>query len=142
MEVRVSLDARGGEGSAEDLRSLRRWLTDEPGLRGRVSAVHQPPAAGTLGPTLEAILVALSPESVASVLAVALVSWLHRRREKTTAQHGTTLRVTRADGGSFELRADGLSAAELRVQVEQLASALVPPPGRDGDEGIRTDLAS
>jgi membrane-associated two-gene conflict system component 1 (EACC1) len=146
MDVVVDLT----DGALDDLSSLYEWLLDEPELRGLVSAVEQPAAGGTMGPSLDSILVAISPDSVASVVTAALVSWVLNRRhispraEKPTGTEdqgtGLTVRITRPDGSELELVAEqiiALSAQDVRDQVDQMSKVLLAaeekrPPKRRG----------
>lgn len=135
MHLRITVD---GAEQPDHLRSLREWLGHVAQLRGRVGTVERPPAPGTLGPVLDALMIALAPGGVAAALAPALVSWLRERRSDVT------LRIGRRDGTTVEVtaaRVRGLDAAELRAYVEQLARALrgdegddPPPDGRPGDD--------
>ena len=111
------------DGDAEPLRGLRSWLGDEPELQGRLTARESTPRPGTLGPLLEALVVAVGPGGVAAALVTGLVSWLRQQRGDVT------VRVERADGSSFEIsaqRVKGLDAAGLREEVRILAEAAEP----------------
>ncbi|MCU7726370.1 hypothetical protein ODJ79_21790 [Actinoplanes sp. KI2] len=110
-------------GDAEALRGLRTWLAEEAALRGRVTARESPPPEGTLGPLLEALVVAVGPGGVAVALVTGLVSWLRQQRGDLT------VRVERPDGGSFELsaqRVKGLDMAAVRAEVERLSDEIDP----------------
>ncbi|AXI78172.1 effector-associated constant component EACC1 [Peterkaempfera bronchialis] len=117
MDVTLTAEA---ENSAAELRSLLAWLVDVDELRGRATLVEGPPVSGTLGPTLDAVLVALAP-GAATALATALVSWIRNRRSEVT------LKATRADGTSVELSAKRtrlLNAEDVKSCIEQAAEAL------------------
>ncbi|MFD8838494.1 effector-associated constant component EACC1 [Streptomyces griseofuscus] len=118
MDVRV--DAEGPD-AADRLRSLYGWLSDDQLLRGRLGLRERPPEPGTLGPVLEAVLVALGPGGAATALATGVIAWLRNRRGDVR------LKVTLEDGRSLELtgkRVAGLDAAALRRQAADLAALL------------------
>jgi Effector Associated Constant Component 1 len=113
-----------GEQPAEQLRSLMEWLGNVEGLRGRVRAAEGPPVAGTLGPVLEAVMVALGPAGAATGLATVLVSWIRHRTSDIELQ------VSRSDGTSAMVsakRVRGLGTDELREQVLYLTQVLNRP---------------
>ncbi|WP_305783621.1 effector-associated constant component EACC1 [Symbioplanes lichenis] len=125
--MRVSITVVG-QGGPEALRHLRSRLRAEPALRGRVTDRELPPAPGTLGPVLDAVLVALGPGGVAAALVTGLVSWLRHERADLS------VRVERADGSSFELtaqRVKGLDAAGLRAEIAALARAVEAEAAED-----------
>jgi hypothetical protein len=108
-------------GSADDLRSMRAWLLDTDGLRGRVNAVQRPPTSDELGPVLEAVLVAAGPGGAATSLAAALLTWIRHRTSDVN------LKITHGDGTSLEIsarRIQRLTADGLRTEIEQLSQAL------------------
>ncbi|MFD8807227.1 hypothetical protein [Streptomyces sp. NPDC059597] len=118
MDVR--LDAEGPE-AADLLRSLREWLSDDPSLRGRLGLRERPPDPGTLGPVLEAVVVALGPGGAATALATGVIAWLRSRRGEVR------MKVTLENGRSLELtakRVAALDAAALRQQAADLAALL------------------
>jgi len=101
-----------------DLRALQDWLAEDPDLRSRVHVRESPPAPGTLGPVLEALLVAVGPGGVASAFAATLISWIRHRTGDVQ------LRVTRGDGSVVEISGTHvreLTPAELRDLLRQLA---------------------
>lgn len=111
-------------GDADALRGLRSWLVDEPALRGRVTTRESPPAEGTLGPLLEALVVAVGPGGAAAALVTVLVTWLRQQRSDVT------VKVERPDGSSFEIaatRVKGADMAALRLEMERLTSEIDPP---------------
>ncbi|WP_225834906.1 hypothetical protein [Streptomyces sp. NK08204] len=104
-------------GAADQLRSLRQWLAGDQLLRGRVEARERGPEPGTLGPVLEALVVALGPGGAATAFATGVIAWLRSRRGEVH------LKMTLPDGRSLELtakRVAGLDAAALRQQVTDL----------------------
>jgi hypothetical protein len=125
--VSVLITVSEGDG-ADGARRLRSWLRREPALRGRVTEREAPPPPGTLGPVLDAVLVALGPGGVAAALVTGLVSWLRHERGDLS------VRVERADGSSFEItaqRVKGLDAAGLRTEVAALTRALEAAAAED-----------
>jgi hypothetical protein len=111
-------------GDADTLRGLRSWLVDEPALRGRVTTRESPPADGTLGPMLEALVVAVGPGGAAAALVTVLVTWLRQQRADVT------VKVERPDGSSFEItatRVKGFDMAALRAEMERIAREIEPP---------------
>ncbi|MFD7323205.1 hypothetical protein ACFV9D_19255 [Streptomyces sp. NPDC059875] len=109
----IAVIAEGPDGG-DRLRSLHEWLADVEELRGRVDGRERPPEAGTLGPVLEALTVALGPAGAATAFATGLVAWLRTRRGDVH------IKVTVPDRGSVELtakRVAELDADTLRQQV-------------------------
>ncbi|MBO0851255.1 MAG: hypothetical protein J2P20_17465 [Pseudonocardia sp.] len=125
MDVAVS--AAGPE-AGDQLRSLRGWLADVEELRGRVSLREHPPRPGTLGPVLDALVVAVGPGGAATAMAATVVAWLRNR-------HGEVrVKMTLPDSRSMELTAKHVAefdAAALERQVAQIAAML--GQGTDGD---------
>ncbi|WP_239382420.1 hypothetical protein [Frankia sp. CIT1] len=117
------------DGTADELRSLRSWLTAEDELRGRVAAVENGPETGRLGPTLTGLLVDLVP-GAAPVLAATVMAWIRSRRgdiDMTAERDGdrTTISVSAR-------RVRGLDADAVRAEIIHLAHALKPSPQPDG----------
>ncbi|WP_063736600.1 effector-associated constant component EACC1 [Kitasatospora aureofaciens] len=109
----LTLTAAGGQG-ADELRSLQAWLADVDELRGRVALVESPPVPGTLGPVLDALVVALGPGGAATALATAVFSWIRQRRGEVT------LKISRPDGAAVEIsakRVQGIDGSSLRLEV-------------------------
>lgn len=107
------------------LDDLRRWLTNRPALRGRISgspeATSQP--AGAMGTGTDVILALLEPGGVATVLTGAVIAWLQTRRGSQTVT------ISRPDGtritvSSDQVRAmDGQQAGTL---AQEIATTLGP----------------
>jgi hypothetical protein len=116
-----------GPDADDQLRSLRGWLATVDDLRGRVNLRERPPRPGTLGPVLEALVVAVGPGGAATALAATVVAWLRNR-------HGEVrVTLTLPDSRSMELtakRVAELDAAALERQVAQIAAML--NQGTDG----------
>ncbi|MFG1845880.1 effector-associated constant component EACC1 [Micromonospora carbonacea] len=117
-----------GPNAADDLRSLRQWLTDTEELRGRAQSKESPPPVGTLGPVLDALLVALAPGAAVTALATTLVAWLRNRRSDVR------IKVTLKDGRSLELdakRVSNLDSEALRRQMDEIVGVLSQQAGDD-----------
>lgn len=120
-------------GSADALRSLRSWLLEADERVGRVELRHAEPQPGQLGSLTDALVVALGSGGAGTALASVLITWL---RHRTT---DLTIKVTRADGSSFEVsgqRLRRIDAPALGAEVQRLTgqltgtgSAAVLPPG-------------
>ncbi|MEU8762657.1 hypothetical protein [Streptomyces sp. NPDC048659] len=120
IEVRVE-----GAGPGDDaLRDLRSWLAGADGLRGRVEGVESPPRPGALGPTLDALAVAVGPAGAATAFATGVVAWLRTRRGDVR------VKVTVRGRGSAEVtarRVAGLDAEAVRRQVEEIIGLIGQP---------------
>lgn len=120
-----------GVDAPDQLRSLSEWMADLEELRGAVRPRELPPRPGTLGPVLDALVVALGPAGAATAFATASIAWLRTRRGEVR------IKVTLADRGSVELTAKNvadLDAAALQQQVTDLAAML--RQGKERAEGL------
>jgi Effector Associated Constant Component 1 len=120
VDVRITVDDAGGP---DELRDLRGWLGHEPELRGRITAVEPPAQPGSLGPVLEALLVAVAPGGVAVALVTSIVSWIRQRHSDLAVQ------ITYADGTKIKIdakRVRGLTGADLHAEIAQLTSTVWP----------------
>lgn len=132
-----------GGSSAAGSHDLRRWLTNQPALRGRItgSVGATAPPAGVMGTGTDVILALLEPGGVATVLAGAVITWLHTRKG------GQTVTITRPDGtqitvSSTQVRAmDGQQAGALAQQITT-ALELGAPETEDQAAGERQVAAS
>lgn len=123
-----------GADPAGHLRDLHAWLADVDELRGSVGLAEGPPEAGTLGPVLEALTVALAPGGAVTALATATIAWLRSRRGDVR------LTFKRADGRSVEIsatRVSHLDAAALEQQVAHLVALLNQGTDEVGEEKAR-----
>ncbi|MEV5890677.1 effector-associated constant component EACC1 [Nonomuraea fuscirosea] len=68
-----------GDESGDALRELRVWLSEEPGLRGRMRLVEREPDEGALGPIPEVLQVLIGTGGIATTV-TAVVAWLQTRR--------------------------------------------------------------
>jgi Effector Associated Constant Component 1 len=112
----------------DELRNLRSWLVQEDELRGRVALVQEIRAPGTLGGAAEVLSVSLGSGGAISVLVAGTVSWL-RQRYGHRPGSTVTVKLRRADGGSFELTASAVRAwtpAEITDGIRKLAETLDP----------------
>jgi hypothetical protein len=126
MDMTISIVDNG---TADDLRSLRTWLLDADGLRGRVDLLERPPLSGELGPVLDAILVALGPGGAVTGVIAGVLSWIRHRTSDVN------LKVTQTDGRSFEVsarRVRRLDADDLRLEIDQLSHVLDTAASIDG----------
>ncbi|MFH8886325.1 hypothetical protein [Streptomyces californicus] len=117
--MRITITAEGGDGGA--LRELRRWLAEEPELRGRVRVRTPEPPPGAMGLEADALLALLAPGGVAAVFAGALVAWVQTRRGDQTVT------ITRPDGTAVTVsttRLKGLDAEQNARLVRELAASL------------------
>jgi hypothetical protein len=117
----------GGETTAEELYSLRRWLIGEDELRGEVRVVERPPDPGKLGSLPDALVIALGPGGVGAVLASAVIAWIRHRTGDVS------LEMTCPDGSSVQVqgrRLRGLTADDVSAQVERLGRVCGQQPGQ------------
>ena len=118
------------DGSLDELRALRTWLTQEEQLRGRVILTQDgPPGSGTLGMALEALSVSIESGGAVTVLIAGIMSWLRQRYGQRHRTSTTVIKLRRADGAIVEISAAtaGIwSSAEIAAQIRQLVSDLDP----------------
>jgi len=106
-----------------DIADLGGWLDADDELRGCVRREPAPVRDGTLGGAVAQLVVSLGSGGAATALAGVIITWLRRRAGSVT------VRLTRPDGSTVEMRAErvrALAAADLRAQVEQLAAVVWP----------------
>jgi hypothetical protein len=117
------------DGSLDDLRALRAWLSEEEQLRGRVALTQDgAPEPGTLGPALEALSVSIGSGGAVTVLITGIMSWI-RQRSGQRRPSTTVIKLRRADGAMVEISAATAgtwSAAEIAAQIRQLVQDLDP----------------
>lgn len=118
--MRVAITVEDGDSGL--LHDLRRWLRDEPELRGRIgNHTTRPLPSDAMGLGTEALLAVLAPGGVAVVFAGALVAWVQSRRGDQT------ITVTRPDGTSVTVsatRVRGLEAEQTARLARELAAFL------------------
>jgi hypothetical protein len=133
MDVIVAVEGPDGP---DELRSLGTWLTGEEELRGRVRPAGSGARPGALGPLAETLVVALGPGSLATALASGLVTWLRHRTGDVM------IKAQRPDGQTAELsakRVHGMSSAQVRELVGELAGMLGEAAGEPGEAGRDPD---
>lgn len=122
--MRIAITSEDGDSGA--LRELRRWLSEEPELRGRIRPhTPGPLRPDTMGLEADALLALLAPGGVAAVFAGALVAWVQTRRGDQT------ITVTRPDGTTVTVsttRLKGLDAEQNARFVRELAASLDATP--------------
>jgi hypothetical protein len=134
MDVRFEV---AGPAAPDLLRDLDSWLSREPGLTGRIRPIEKGPEPGQLGPTLEAIQLAVSSVSAAAAAANLFVGWLQFRKP------GVTLKVVIDRSGSVVSAVAGESEEspeDLKKRLlEEFTRALEQErqnrPGGDGSSG-------
>ncbi len=124
--MRVVLTVHDDAGSESGGAALRNWLTDVPGLKGRVEReTRDAVPADAMGAAVDALVAVLEPGGVAAVFAGALVAWVQSRRGDCT------VRVTRPDGTRIVIssrQARTMSPQEAAELAERLAGG---PAGGD-----------
>ncbi|MEU4504178.1 hypothetical protein [Streptomyces sp. NPDC024089] len=133
MRLTVSVE----DGDSGGLHDLRRWLSDEPELRGRIRGqTASPLPSDAMGLGAEALLAVVGPGGVAAVFAGALVAWVQSRRGDQTVT------ITRPDGATVTVsatRVRGMNAEQNARLARELATFLgpeadpVPAPPTDGE---------
>jgi hypothetical protein len=124
------------DGSLDELRALRTWLTQEEQLRGRVTLTQDgPPESGTLGMALEALSVSIESGGAVTVLIAGIMSWIRQRYGERHRTSTTVIKLRRADGAMVEISATAgtWSSAEIAAQIRQLVRDL--DPGHQADPG-------
>ncbi|MFF5391898.1 hypothetical protein ACFY5H_26700 [Streptomyces sp. NPDC013012] len=112
MRTVITVHAEGeGADAAHD---LRRWLSAEPALRGRIragaeEAVTEP---GAMGIGADALLALLAPGGVAAVFAGAVVAWAQTRRGSQT------ITITRPDGTEITIASEQVRGLDARQSAE------------------------
>ncbi|MET8051612.1 hypothetical protein ABZU75_28835 [Streptosporangium sp. NPDC005286] len=126
--VRLSVE---GENSADTVRDLYAWLSQEPELRGRVRIVEGDPEPGALGPVVEGLQMALGAGGAFASTATVLVAWLRSRRGEVS------VKLSRGEGQpSMEVTAKGvkdLDVAAAKALTEQLTQVLTDAAAADTD---------
>jgi hypothetical protein len=137
MEVEIVID---GASSGDELRSLQRWLLDEPEFRGRVVLREAAPRQAEMGLDIAALVLAFAggggaafAATTARTLGNVIVTWMKAR----TSPVDVTVRW--ANGAEVILTADeirGLSADGVARLLDDLTKRLGSLPGDaiDGSE--------
>ncbi|SEF56362.1 hypothetical protein SAMN05444920_10179 [Nonomuraea solani] len=120
VQLQVSADS-----SADALRDLYAWLSEEPELRGRVKIVEAPPEPGALGAAPDVLQLLLGAGGALATMATVLVAWLGTRRGEVS------IKISRGqEESSVELTAKGvkgLDAAAAKALTDHLAQVLADP---------------
>ncbi|WP_344215128.1 effector-associated constant component EACC1 [Kribbella sancticallisti] len=106
MEVQLTVS---GADTVDQVASLFSWLTDEPGLRGRVRIVEPVRAEDDLGALSDTLMVLLGSGGVGAALASALRAWLQRRSVDVTI-------TLKSKEKSIQVRADRAKDAESTLR--------------------------
>lgn len=120
MELAIGIDDLA-QTRDDDLLSLRDWLLSEEGFRGRVALTDRPPAPGTLGSTLDAVIISLSSGLTSSAVMGVVVAWLQSRTGKLT------LRIKHPNGEEREITAEGvrgLTGSALSQRIDEFRRAI------------------
>jgi hypothetical protein len=132
MPADLSITLTMTDGSLDELRALRAWLTQEEQLRGRVTLTQAgAPEPGTLGTALEALSVSIGSGGAVTVLITGIMSWIRQRSGQRRAST-TVIKLRRADGATVEISAATAgtwSTAEIAAQIRQLVQDLDPGHG-------------
>lgn len=130
MSTDLSITVTITDGSLDELRALRAWLTQEERLRGRVTLTQDgPPEPGTLGMALEALSVSIESGGAVTVLIAGIMSWIRQRYGQRHRANATVIKLRRADGATVEISAataGAWSTAEIAAQIGQLVQYLDP----------------
>ncbi|MFG3526951.1 hypothetical protein ACGF8B_09400 [Streptomyces sp. NPDC047917] len=122
--MRLTVSVEGGDSGG--LHHLRRWLSDEPELRGRIRGrTASPLPSDAMGLGAEALLAVVGPGGVAAVFAGALVAWVQSRRGDQTVT------ITRPDGATVTVsatRVRGMTAEQNARLARELIAFLGPAP--------------
>ncbi|AUI59587.1 hypothetical protein B1H26_18440 [Amycolatopsis sp. BJA-103] len=120
-----------GPEAGDELRSLHEWLGENEELRGRVRLSERPPEPGTLGPVLDALVVALGPAGAATAIAATVLGWLRTRRSEVR------VKLTLPGRRTMEIIAKNvadLDAAALQQQLGQVVAMLEPDKQPPSDQ--------
>ncbi|TCO50678.1 effector-associated constant component EACC1 [Actinocrispum wychmicini] len=119
MEARVSVS-----GGADELTSLRQWLTAEDEFRGRVRVQRAPIEPDQMGVVADALQVALSDKGALTVLAGSVAVWLRQRRSKLK------VKIVNPDGSTQEITASGPAADAIAPKIGP-DNVVAPKPGAE-----------
>jgi len=108
--VKVTLSVVGQD-PAEDLADLTDWLTQEPELRGLVSAIPAAAKVGELGVLSDALVVAVGGGGTVSVLAASLKALLAQPRRSDVK-----IVIANTDGRRVEIDARRIPDVEALVR--------------------------
>lgn len=83
--VRV-IETAGGTAAQDELLDLYSWLLDEETFRAEPRLVESPPAPGTLGGAIDAVLYSVPPGVGIGAVARVWIAWLKTRRVKISVE--------------------------------------------------------
>lgn len=101
-----------GDDTAEGLAQLSAWLRQEPDLRGLVNFATKAPRPDALGPSTDALVVAVGSGGAISVLAASLKAFLTLPRRSDVR---VTIRET-SDGRTVELDVKRVADVEAVIR--------------------------
>ncbi|MBF6352910.1 hypothetical protein IU448_28440 [Nocardia flavorosea] len=138
MELLVEVS---GAASADVVSGARRWLLDEPELRGRVTLQRQPAEPGTMsGELVGGLLIWLGSGSAAlvtaRVAANVLIAWLKTRRGDVSV---TVIGPGGTSGSVNVSNVKSLSAADLDALVDRVVGLAGSPEPVNDEQSARQD---
>ncbi|WP_086733927.1 effector-associated constant component EACC1 [Streptomyces glaucescens] len=133
--MRILVTVRGDDAGADESgHDLRRWLTAEPELRGRIRTADGAPPPGAPGAVTDALVAMLEPGRIAAVFAAVVVAWAQSRRGNQTVT------ITRPDGAETTVSATRVRSLDPRQRAElarRLTAAVETAPAPGGDRARR-----
>ncbi|MEV5727116.1 hypothetical protein ACFV83_21215 [Streptomyces pharetrae] len=109
--MRILVTVRGDDAGADESgHDLRRWLTAEPELRGRIRTADGAPPPGAPGAVTDALVAMLEPGRIAAVFAAVVVAWAQSRRGNQTVT------ITRPDGAETTVSATRVRSLDPRAE--------------------------
>ncbi|MPY51336.1 effector-associated constant component EACC1 [Streptomyces acidicola] len=145
--MRITITVRDGSPGRADTDDLRRWLGDNPALRGRIRRpTEASPQPGTMGVAADALLALLAPGGVATVLAGGLIAWLQTRKGSQTVvisrPDGTEITVTSTHVRALDARQTAELAQQLATDLEATADTGQPGGTPDASDAPSTGPGS
>ncbi|MFD8093883.1 effector-associated constant component EACC1 [Streptomyces malaysiensis] len=127
--MRIDVAVSGGEA---ELRSLRDWLSRDPGARrgAHVELVQAEPSPGQMGVVTDVLQLITDNAWSAASFALALSTW------RQTRPHARRITVRRGD---LTVSLDGGGDEELRRLLDVLEPPAAPDPDRERDQDGRAD---
>lgn len=116
-----------GDNSADLLRDLHSWLSDEPELRARVVIREQNIGDEALGPVVDGLQIILGAGGAAATAASVLIAWLSNRAGEIS------VKLTREGGDSLEVTAKGVRGLN-GAGVHEVTTRITQLLGRADDQ--------